>query len=97
MKKLIFALVCGLLWPFLILDLMLTLNWIAGQWLGEPVVQVFNWPYYLLVYIFPTPLAIPGSDVPRPEVFIAFWLVHALSFALPFYLALRLFARPRWR
>lgn len=100
MKRVVLALVCGLLWPallFFILYLIATLDWAALNWFGNIILGIFMWPYYLLVYIFPTPLAMPGGDVPRTEVFYAFWLVHAVSFALPFYLVLRLFARPRWR
>jgi hypothetical protein len=100
MKRFVLALICGLLWPALLLFsffVLMPFDGTAFNWLARIMVQFFYWPGYLLVYIFPTPLAIPGTDAPRIEVFIALWLIHAVSFALPFYLVLRWFARPRWR
>lgn len=100
MRRVLASIAGGVIIPVLLVLCLLTIEGLGvtfPSWLEDAVVFMIQWPLILLSKILQNPLAMPGGDMPRPGVFVAWFGMHFVFFALFTYVVLWLRARRKLR
>jgi hypothetical protein len=99
MRRILASMAGGVIIPIVFFILVFAIDGIGitfPVWVDEAFLYVIYWPLIPLSKVMQNQLAMPGGDVPRTGVFVAWLGIHYLTFALLTYVILWLRARRKF-